>query len=182
MNIYKFKRLFYRFLGRDTYPSVEELRRLGMKIGNNVDIIKSFIDPLFPEMLEIGDNVTITNSTLLVHDASTRKSLGYSKFAPIHIGNNVFVGYGSIILPGVDIGDNVIIGAGSVVTKNINSNCVVAGSPPHIIMPYTDYMEKIHNSMNKNNVYDSLPIQLNNRMFILDKYNGKLLKKYQFFK
>lgn len=49
-------------------------------------------------------------------------------------------------------------------------------------MPYTDYMEKIHNSMNKNNVYDSLPIQLNNRMFILDKYNGKLLKKYQFFK
>lgn len=130
MNKYKIKRYFLRFLGKNVYPTLEELRNSGMKIGNNVDIIKSYIDPLFPEMISIGNNVTITNSTLLAHDASLRKIIGFSKFSPIKIGDNVFIGYGSIILPGVTIGNNVIVGAGSVVTKNIPDDYVVAGTPP----------------------------------------------------
>ncbi len=47
----------------------------------------------------------------------------------IQIGNNVFIGAGAIILPGVTIGDNTIIGAGSVVTKSFGENEMVAGNP-----------------------------------------------------
>ncbi len=53
--------------------------------------------------------------------------------APVTIGNNVWVGGGSVILPGVNIGDNTTIGAGSVVTKSIPANCLAVGNPCRII-------------------------------------------------
>lgn len=53
--------------------------------------------------------------------------------APVTIGNNVWIGGGSILLPGVTIGDNVTIGAGSVVTKNIPDNVLAFGNPCRII-------------------------------------------------
>lgn len=53
--------------------------------------------------------------------------------APVKIGNDVWIGGGSIILPGVTIGDNVTIGAGSVVTKSIPSNSIAYGNPCHVI-------------------------------------------------
>ncbi|WP_321018774.1 DapH/DapD/GlmU-related protein, partial [Eisenbergiella porci] len=49
------------------------------------------------------------------------------------LGNNVWIGGGAIILPGVTIGDNVVIGAGSVVTKDIPSNTIAYGSPCQVI-------------------------------------------------
>ncbi len=51
------------------------------------------------------------------------------KAEPVTIGNDVWIGYGCIVLPGVNIGDNAIIGAGSVVTKDIPANCMAAGNP-----------------------------------------------------
>ena len=51
---------------------------------------------------------------------------------PIHIGKNVWIGSGSVILPGVSIGDNAVIGAGSVVTKDIPANAVAVGSPAKV--------------------------------------------------
>ena len=53
--------------------------------------------------------------------------------APVTIGNNVWIGGGSIILPGVTIGDNTTIGAGSVVTKSIPANCLAVGNPCKVI-------------------------------------------------
>lgn len=47
----------------------------------------------------------------------------------MHIGNNVWLGAGAVILPGVTIGDNAVIGAGSVVTKDIPANTVAVGNP-----------------------------------------------------
>ena len=52
---------------------------------------------------------------------------------PIHIGKRVWIGSGSIILPGVTIGDNSIVGAGSVVTKDVPANTIVAGNPAKFI-------------------------------------------------
>ena len=51
----------------------------------------------------------------------------------IHIGSDVWIGYGSIILSGVTIGDGAVIGAGSVVTKNIPPYAVAVGNPAHVI-------------------------------------------------
>lgn len=53
--------------------------------------------------------------------------------SPVKIGNDVWIGGGSIILPGVIIGDNVTIGAGSVVTKSIPSNTIAYGNPCCVI-------------------------------------------------
>ncbi len=52
---------------------------------------------------------------------------------PIRIGDNVWIGMNSVVLPGVQIGDNVVVGAGSVVKKDIPSNCVAAGNPCRVI-------------------------------------------------
>ena len=54
---------------------------------------------------------------------------GYEENRPIVIGDNCWIGQRAIILGGVEIGDFVTIGAGSVVTKNVPSNCLVAGNP-----------------------------------------------------
>ena len=57
----------------------------------------------------------------------------YQFNAPIHIGNNVWLGAGVIVMPGVTIGDNSVIGAGSVVTKDIPSNVVAHGTPCKVV-------------------------------------------------
>ena len=56
-----------------------------------------------------------------------------SRTAPVSIGNNVWIGGGSIIMPGVTIGDNVTIGAGSVVTKSLPDNVLAYGNPCRVI-------------------------------------------------
>jgi maltose O-acetyltransferase len=57
------------------------------------------------------------------------RELGY----PITIGDNVWIGGGAIICPGVSIGDNAVIAAGSVVTKDVKSNVLVGGNPAKFI-------------------------------------------------
>ena len=58
--------------------------------------------------------------------------------APVTIGNNVWIGGGSIILPGVTIGDNTTIGAGSVVSKSIPANCLAVGNPCKVIKTFDE--------------------------------------------
>jgi maltose O-acetyltransferase len=112
----------------------------------------------------IGKNCTITGSTLLAHDASPavfierlinkpqpwRPGARSSYRNPIVIGDNVFVGYGSIILPGVKIGNNVIVAAGSVVTKSIDDNVIVAGNPAKAINSIDRYKEKYLDLLERN--------------------------------
>ncbi|MCK0130677.1 acyltransferase [Flavobacteriaceae bacterium F08102] len=61
--------------------------------------------------------------------------------SPIQIGNDVFIGANSVILPGVQIGNNVIVGAGSVVTKNLPSNVIAVGNPCKVIKEKPPYKE-----------------------------------------
>jgi len=62
-------------------------------------------------------------------ERATGRELG----SPVTIGNNVWIGGGAIVLPGVSIGDNSVIGAGSVVTKNVPANVVAAGNPCRVL-------------------------------------------------
>ena len=55
---------------------------------------------------------------------------------PVTIGNNVWIGLGAIILPGVTIGDNSVIGAGSVVTRDIPANVIAYGAPCKVIREF----------------------------------------------
>lgn len=57
---------------------------------------------------------------------------------PVHIGENVWLGAGVIVLPGVTIGENSVIGAGSVVTRDIPANVVAVGNPCRVLREITD--------------------------------------------
>lgn len=63
----------------------------------------------------------------------TVRLTGRELAAPVRIGNNVWIGGGVIICPGVTIGDNTTIGAGSVVTKDIPANVVAVGNPCRVL-------------------------------------------------
>ncbi len=76
-------------------------------------------------------NVVIASATHPIHPELRRKQAQYN--LPIHIGNNVWIGAGAVVLPGVKIGDNTVIGAGSVVTKDIPSNVVAIGNPCRVL-------------------------------------------------
>ena len=124
--------------------STEELVRLGMTVGKNFSRQeKTLIDQSHCWLITIGDNVTLAPRVhILAHDASTKKVLDYTRIGLVDIGNNVFIGASSTILPGVVIGDNVIIGANSVVSKDIPSNSVAIGSPAKVICTYDEYMTR----------------------------------------
>lgn len=97
-----------------------------------------------PLLVRIGDRVSVTDGvTFLTHDGSTwviRDEQGRRfRYARILVGDDVFIGMNTILLPGVQIGSRVIVGAGSVVTKSVPSDMVVGGNPAKIIGRFEDY-------------------------------------------
>lgn len=128
--------------GPEDFNSVESLRKRGVVVGNNVDIINSLIDHCHGRLISIGDNVTITGARILSHDASTKKHIGYTKIGFVTIGNNVFIGQGAIVLPGTSIGHNVIIGAGCVVASNVPDNSVMIGNPAQRLCSCDEYIKR----------------------------------------
>lgn len=127
----------------------------GLQIGKNCHILgECIIDPGHCWLISMGDNVTLAPRVhILAHDASTKRILGYTLIGRVIIGNNVFIGAGSIILPNVKIGSNVIIGAGSVVSKSIPDNCVALGSPARVTCSYEEFVEKKKKLFNKSPHY-----------------------------
>ncbi|MEP7160619.1 MAG: sugar O-acetyltransferase [Dermatophilaceae bacterium] len=65
-------------------------------------------------------------------DPTTRRA-GWEAASPITIGDNVWLGAGAIVLPGVTIGDNTVVGAGALVTKDLPADVLALGSPARVI-------------------------------------------------
>lgn len=78
-----------------------------------------------------GPNVTVATAGHPVEPQL--RSYGIQYNLDVHIGRNVWIGAGAVILPGVSIGDNCVIGAGSVVTKDIPANVVAVGNPCRVL-------------------------------------------------
>ena len=84
----------------------------------------------------IGPNVTIATANHPIDPELRSHGLQYNK--DVYIGENVWIGAGAIIVPGVHIGKNSVIGAGSVVTKDIPDNAVAVGNPCRVIREISD--------------------------------------------
>ena len=147
------KEFVYRFRGECT---TESLIKKGLQVGKNFKRLYGVIlDPSHCWLIKIGDNVTMAPRVhILCHDASTKVHLGYTKIGKVTIGNNVFIGAESVVLPGVTIGNDVIIGANSTVTKSIPDRMVTAGNPARIICTLDEYLKKQKSKMEKGPVYD----------------------------
>lgn len=123
---------------------LEKLICRGLKVGKNFKRMGGvIIDPSHCYHISIGDNVTLAPRVhILAHDSSYGLFTGYTRAANVTIGNQVFIGAGAIILPGVHVGNRVIIGAGSIVTKDIPDNSVAIGNPARVICTLDTYLEK----------------------------------------
>lgn len=140
-------------------PSQAELEYCvsqGMRIGNNVRIHSDYpFDSLFPWLISIGNNVCISgNVKILAHDTSTEYVCGCTKIGTVTIEDNVYIGYGSIILCGTRIGENAIIGAGSVVTSDVLENTVFAGNPARFICTVDEYRKKHEQAITNSSLYE----------------------------
>lgn len=92
------------------------------------------------EGTQIGPSVQIYTAT---HPTEPKARAEGKEFAAsVKIGKNVWIGGGSIILPGVKIGDHAVIGAGSVVTKDVPALAVVAGNPARPIRQFYDFKKE----------------------------------------
>lgn len=155
---------------------LDKLIERGLKVGKNFCRMGGvIIDPSHCYHITIGDNVTLAPRVhILAHDASTYMFLGKTRAANVVIGNNVFVGAGSIILPGVHIGNRVIIGAGSIVSKDIPDNSVAVGNPAKVLCPIDEYLEKEKSKMKSENSFTGLdwekPEDIAKAIAAADKY------------
>lgn len=91
-----------------------------------------------PALVRIGNNVTLSDCTLLGHDGvirilNTRFNKKLDSVGAIDIRDNCFVGHGAIVMPRVTIGPDSIVAAGAVVTKNVPPGVVVGGNPARIL-------------------------------------------------
>lgn len=127
----------------------------GLTVGRNFCCKEGvIIDPGHVWLITIGDDVTLAPRVhLLAHDASTKRELGYTKIGNVTIGNGVFVGANSIVMPGVTIGDGAIIGASSVVTHDVPADVVYSGNPAAFLMTTEAYFAKNRERMQTSPVY-----------------------------
>lgn len=152
-----FRLLYRKYINICTNSKkIKYLRKLGAKVGDgtrfNCDLSVVGSEPY---LVEIGRNCLFAGEVkIFTHDGgiSVINDLYYpnarkDKVGRVTIGDNCFIGYRTIILPGVVIGNNCIIGAGSVVCKNIPDNCVAAGVPSKLICSIEEYYEKCKDSL-----------------------------------
>lgn len=142
-----------------SYHEPAELRRLmGQLIGQELDESFGLFPPFYTDCginthigkgvfinagckfqdqggIYIGDGCLIGHNTVIatLNHGMLPDERGDLIPKPVHIGNGVWIGSGSIILPGVTIGDNAVIGAGSVVTKDVPEGMIAVGNPARVI-------------------------------------------------
>lgn len=105
---------------------------LGRKVYFNFNCVVLDVAPVtIGDHTLVGPGVQILTALHPLDAEERRSGLEYAK--PISIGNDVWIGGGAIICPGVTIGDRSVIGAGSVVTKDVPADVVVAGNPARVI-------------------------------------------------
>jgi len=140
-----FKSLYFKFISANKMAEI-----IGVHFGANCKFGENCSFGTEPNFIKIGDNFySSSNVQFITHDGSVNvlrnlyaEHKNIDLFAPIIIGNNVFLGYSVTLLPGTRIGSNVIVGAGSLVKGNLKSDSVYAGVPSKYICSIDTYLKK----------------------------------------
>jgi acetyltransferase-like isoleucine patch superfamily enzyme len=138
--------LIYRTLYKKV-NMVAYCKSRGMKIGKGTKLKNSVNISTEPYLISIGNDCKITaHVNFLTHDGGPwifRKEYpNLDIIKPISVGNNVYIGLGATLMPGVSVGNNCVIAAMAVVTKDIPDNSVVAGVPARVVKDLSAYKEK----------------------------------------
>ena len=115
--------------GRNTHLGSNVYANFNLTLVDDTDIY-------IGDSVMIGPNVTIATAGHPVDPELRRKVAQFN--IPVRIGNNVWIGAGAVILPGITIGDDSVIGAGSIVTKDIPAGVVAVGNPCRVLRPICD--------------------------------------------
>lgn len=121
--VQRLRYFMYRAKGYDVHITCELERGLNLDRAN-------------PRGIHVGHHTILTSrTTILSHKLIPLKSQGRygGEFVDTYIGNWCVIGIGATIMAGVHIGDQVVVGAGAVVTRDVPSNCIVAGNPARVI-------------------------------------------------
>lgn len=121
-------------------------RSQGAQIGSDCRLIDCNFGSE-PYLVTLGDHVSATDTTFVTHDGGVwvfrDRWPDADVIAPISVGSNVFLGSGTVVLPGVTIADDVVVGARSVVTRDIPAGSVAAGSPAKVLRSLDEYRQAL---------------------------------------
>lgn len=120
---------------------IKAMRALGHKVGENVyfpaDLVLTQTFVKDRGLLVLGNRVSIGPGCIFIlashPNASKVRQDIKNKTNEIHLQDDVWIGAGAVILPGVTVGEGAIVGAGAVVTKDVEAHSVVAGNPAKVI-------------------------------------------------
>ncbi len=174
-----FKDIVRRMMGE--VPTKTLIKR-GLKVGKSFSRQQGcFIDPSHCWLISIGNDVTFSiRVTVLAHDASTKRAVGYTKIGMVDIGDNVFVGANSTILAGSVIGRNSIIGANSIVVGEVPEGVVAAGNPARVICTVDEYKQKLLKYFDNELVFGEEHTMRKNVDFVKKQQQIEFLQKYKF--
>ncbi len=115
--------------GRNTHLGSNVYANFNLTLVDDTDVY-------IGDSVMFGPNVTIATAGHPIDPELRRKVAQFN--IPVRIGNNVWIGAGAVILPGITIGDDSVIGAGSIVTKDIPAGVVAVGNPCRVLRPICD--------------------------------------------
>ena len=116
------------------YVDYGEHLTIGARTFVNFNLVALDVAPIaIGDDCQIGPNVQLLTAYHPTEPEPRRAKLEAA--APIAIGDNVWLGGGAIVLPGVTIGDNAVIGAGAVVTEDVPADVLAVGNPARVIRP-----------------------------------------------
>ncbi|USD42954.1 sugar O-acetyltransferase [Vibrio sp. SCSIO 43135] len=131
-------------VGENCYiePPLQANWGINTHLGNNVYAnfnltLVDDTDIYIGDSVMIGPNVTIATAGHPIDPELRRKVAQFN--IPVTIGNNVWIGANSVVLPGITIGENTVIGAGSIVTKDIPANVVAVGNPCRVLREISEH-------------------------------------------
>jgi acetyltransferase-like isoleucine patch superfamily enzyme len=101
-----------------------------------------------PAFVSLGNNVRLSGCTLFCHDGSINMikrayGIALDRFGKLEIRDNVFIGHGAIVLPGVTIGPNAVVAAGAVVSRDVEPNSVYGGVPAKRLCSLDEMVERM---------------------------------------